>query len=535
MSSETDQKLLRSINRLLASKECATEFQLDSTNQKIDFSLPENLLKAIEICRNAKEFELSLECSERLSKLNPDSPLGFQRLIQDYLILDRIAEAFNIAIVAVEKFHDDPGMLLLTNNIYRSKNQPEHALVYSSHLLDKHPALPAGYYCSAQNLVDLGKVGKAKKIIKTLLNSIDSPLSRILARDFYRNIGLRKKAKALSRKIAKDSPSFETNMELAMDLLVLGKTKRFFDFAKRKNLINNEVHAQYFDDLISKEFAMNLSKPLNQSWRSLCVQYKVFNHFDDPTFNKYPSEINHDNNQLPWICIIHVGKCAGETVVRTLKQAFPQLRQRIIEYHLFDSNLLIKQLLELSKKNKNIEIVFCTRNPLERWVSSFNWDFYTYKLNRLYYCPAYILDLFDNYNSVKKLARGIYNGEKEAFILSKSKHFIFGHMAMGQSWYLPKSLIESFQEIQMHVIRTENIRQDLLSSVKQLTYKYGNLIEPVHDINIPVLKDSKHFRANHSFGLVGDLSSEESEAVIQHLSEDMEVNKIMTDRFVLNS
>ena len=102
-------------------------------------------------------------------------------------------------------------------------------------------------------------------------------------------------------------------------------------------------------------------------------------------------------------------------------------------------------------------------------------------------------------------------------------------MAMGQSWYLPKSLIESFQEIQMHVIRTENIRQDLLSSVKQLTYKYGNLIEPVHDINIPVLKDSKHFRANHSFGLVGDLSSEESEAVIQHLSEDMEVNKIMTE------
>ena len=132
MSSETDQKLLRSINRLLASKECATEFQLDSTNQKIDFSLPENLLKAIEICRSAKEFELSLECSERLSKLNPDSPLGFQRLIQDYLILDRIAEAFNIAIAAVEKFHDDPGMLLLTNNIYRSKNQPEHALVYSS-------------------------------------------------------------------------------------------------------------------------------------------------------------------------------------------------------------------------------------------------------------------------------------------------------------------------------------------------------------------------------------------------------------------
>ena len=51
---------------------------IDSTNQKIDFSLPENLLKAIEICRSAKEFELSLECLKRLSKLNPDSPLDFK-------------------------------------------------------------------------------------------------------------------------------------------------------------------------------------------------------------------------------------------------------------------------------------------------------------------------------------------------------------------------------------------------------------------------------------------------------------------------
>ena len=121
-----------------------------------------------------------------------------------------------------------------------------------------------------------------------------------LARDFYRDIGLRNKAKLISMKIAKDSPSFETNRELAMDLLVLGNTKRFFGFAKKKNLINNEVHAKYFDDLISKGFAMNLSKPLNQSWRSLSVQYKVFEHFNDPTFNKFPSEIDQDTNQLPW-------------------------------------------------------------------------------------------------------------------------------------------------------------------------------------------------------------------------------------------
>ena len=58
MSSDADQKLEESINRFLTFRECATEFQWDSNNQ-IDFSLPDNLLKAIEILRSVKEYELS--------------------------------------------------------------------------------------------------------------------------------------------------------------------------------------------------------------------------------------------------------------------------------------------------------------------------------------------------------------------------------------------------------------------------------------------------------------------------------------------
>ena len=534
MSNESDKQLSKVLKQLMASQQRGTKFKLDDSSGDIDFSSPDNLIEAIEIFRDANEFEFSLQCSEKLSKVKPESPVGFQRLIQDYMILDRETEALNVALLAFKRFPEDTGILLLTNDVYRSRSQPEEALKYSSRLLDKHPNLPAGYFCSAQNLVDLGRTSEAKRLIQNLITSIDTPLSKNLARDFYREIGSRNKAKKISKKMAEDSPSFETNIQFAKDLLALGNIERFFRFAKKKRIINDQTHMEYFDDILSEEFAMNLSKPLKPSWRSLSLQYKVFEHFNDSSFNKYPSEIELDNNQLPWLCVIHVGKCAGETVVRSLKSSLPELRHRIIEYHLFDSNILIKQLIELSQRKPNVELIFCTRDPVQRWLSSFNWDFHTYKISKHYYCPRYILDLFDIYKNSKMLARGICKGEKQALTLAKAKHLIFGHMAMGQSWYLPKHLVGSIQETQMHIIRTEKIRKDINHCLHKLSNKYENLIDPMHNINIPVLKNSKYFRGNHSFTLIDHLSSMEVSALLEHLSADVEVHQIMIDRFARN-
>ena len=530
MSHEIDQELIESNLRSLASSEFVNGLQ-KNINNKIDLYLPGNLLKIIEIFHDFGEYELSLKCSERLVNVAPESPSGFQRLIQDYLNLDRLTDASNVASLAVKQFPDDPGILMLTCNIFRATAQPQEALQYSSHLLSKHPDLPAGYYCSAQCLVDLGRISEAKKLIKTLIASIDTPLSNILARDFYREIGMRQRAKKISSQIAQSSPSIETNIQFAIDLLVLGRTQRFFRFIKKKNLINGETDIKFFHDLLSREFAMNLASPLDNSWRSLSVKYKVFEHFKDTTFNKYPFEMRQDNSQLPWICVIHVGKCAGESIVRSLKCMLPELKKRIVEYHVFDSNILINQLLSFAQYEPNIDIIFCTRDPLERWVSSFNWDFYTYKLRKHYYCPRYILNLFDKYDSSKKLARGIYNCEEEAFTLAKAKHLSFGHMAMGQSWYLPMTLMESIKPSQFHLIRTNSIKQDLSSCFKKLSNKYGILAGKSWNIDIPILKNSKSFYVNYSMSVASDLSSHESDAVFDFLSEDVKVHQILVDRF----
>ena len=527
-----DEKLIESINRLLTPEQCCAEFRLDASNRKIDLCFPEHLIKAIEIFRNAKDFYSSLECSKQLVNVQSNLPGSFHRLIQDYLAIDCVSESLDTALMAVDRFPDDPGILMLTNNSYRANGNPQAALKYSLSLLKKHPKLPAGYYCSAQNMANLGRLKEAKQLTQALVDSISSPLSMKLARDLYRDIGMRNRAKKISFQIAKVSPSHENHRQFAIDLLTLGEIKRFYRYSKKKKLIANEADQKYFDDLISTDLAMNLSKPLDHSWRSLSIQHKIYDHYKDPNFNKDPAEIDQNEQQAPWLCIIHVGKCAGETVIKALKFSLPELSHRIIEYHIFDSNLLINQLIELSQTMRNIEIIFCTRHPLERWISSFNWDYYSYKLNRHYYCPSDILNLFNFYPNSKLLARGLCNGEKEAIMLSKSKHFIFGHMAMGQSWYLPKRLIHIINQHQGYVVRTERIEYDLKFCIQRLVNKYPEILRAPRNINVRRLKNSQNFRADFNFTLSCDLTQIEREAVLYHVSEDSEVNELMISQFL---
>ena len=534
MNLEVEKKIIKSINLLLTPDEYCSEFGLDDINRRVNFSKSAHLIKAIEIFRKAKEFELSLECSKYLVQFHAESPISFQRLIQDYLACDFISDALNTAIRAIKKFEDDPGLLMLTSNAYRANGQIEHALKYSLHLRNKHPDLPAGYYCTAQNMATLGRLRDAKNTIQSLIDSIDSPLSRELTRDFYRDIGLRNRAKKISFQIANEFPLLDNHRQCAVDLLVLGQIERFYRYSRKKNLINNDIDKKYFSSIISTDFAMNLSKPISRSWRSLSSQHKIYNHYNDQCFNKYPDEIAKDDQVSPWLCIIHVGKCAGETVIKTLRRSLPSLRMRIIEYHVFDSNILIAQLLKLSQSMSNIEIIFCTRDPLERWISAFNWDYYTYKLNRHYYCPSSIVRLFDIYSSSKELAQGMHNGDKEAFMLANARHFIFGHMTMGQSWYLPKKLINTINQSQAYIIRTENIVKDLQLCLHRLVNKYPNLIAH-QNAYVPKFKNSLNFRADFKFALSCDLTQKERLAILQHISEDEIVNQMMTTEFLTNS
>ena len=102
---------------------------------------------------------------------------------------------------------------------------------------------------------------------------------------------------------------------------------------------------------------------------------------------------------------------------------------------------------------------------------------------------------------------------------------------MGQSWYLPMTLMESIKPSQFHLIRTNSIKQDLSSCFKKLTNKYGILAGKSWNIDIPILKNGKSFYVNYSMSVASDLSSHESDAVFDFLSEDVKVHQILVDRF----
>ena len=133
------------------------------------------------------------------------------------------------------------------------------------------------------------------------------------------------------------------------------------------------------------------------------------------------------------------------------------------------------------------------------------------------------------------LARGLYNRERDALKLSESKHFAFGHMAMGQSWYLPKNLIEKINKSQTYIIRLENIEIDLKHCIQRLKNRYSEYIDCPRNVSVQKLKNSQNFRSNFSFTKSKDFTQKERDAVLQHVSEDTVVNQIMTTQFLFDS
>ena len=99
---------------------------------------------------------------------------------------------------------------------------------------------------------------------------------------------------------------------------------------------------------------------------------------------------------------------------------------------------------------------------------------------------------------------------------------------------LPKKLINTINQSQAYIIRTENIVKDLQHCLHRLVNKYPNLIAH-QNAHVPKFKNSLNFRADFKFALSCDLTQKERLAILQHISEDEIVNQMMTTEFLTNS
>jgi hypothetical protein len=159
---------------------------------------------------------------------------------------------------------------------------------------------------------------------------------------------------------------------------------------------------------------------------------------------------------------------------------------KIIFYddHVFDANERLFEALNFfhCNKSENLSVVIATRDPLDRWASSYNWDLHNLFLRKRKSLP----NSFSAFSNVNLLAHGIKNNDVNALNFGR-----FGHMGMGVSWYLPIATHSLLDSRNTHVIRTENLDSDFHRFVIQLC-KHFNLREDIMSNGDFTLPRTKH-------------------------------------------
>ena len=230
----------------------------------------------------------------------------------------------------------------------------------------------------------------------------------------------------------------------------------------------------------------------------------------------------HNSNHI--IFFVHTGKCAGESILIALRKTFKEVAT-IIEYHCFDANRLIKELL-LNLSGDSIlggaeaTFVIATRDPLDRWVSSFNWELY----NRFLRKSKAPLMGYRKYPSVLDLAHGIINKERSALTFGRS-----GHMGMGISWYLPRKTLTHLSKHKVYSIRMENIYEDFNLFASDFVNDFSHVSFKL-PVQLPRTKGS--YQQLYPKGTFADLKTckkGDIDKLRHYLRKDYRVNRYIVD------
>jgi hypothetical protein len=222
------------------------------------------------------------------------------------------------------------------------------------------------------------------------------------------------------------------------------------------------------------------------------------------------------------IVFIHTGKCAGETVRKVLRTYVKPAD--FFEYHCFNANLLIRELLDNLGEIEGQSIAFfvATRDPTTRWISAFNWD-----LHNMFLAKGLELNWgYREFPDVKQLAQKISDGNPNALVFGRK-----GHMKMGISWYLPLDLLDRLPADSTFVIRQESLERDLVNALSIMARKDGVNRAP-GQICAPRTKGD--FKKLYNAGLfkdISDLSGEQINGLRNYLSGDYHVNDLLIERF----
>ena len=486
---------------------------------------PQLLTAGIDAARRSQQIRQSLHFAERLLHSCPDNPTGFIKASQDLLKIGQAEKALNTVEDGLTHHPDHPQLLTTAIHAARGLAKTEIALNFAKALIKAEPNNPTGYINASQELVELGQPEASLELMEQLQRQRAGDHKYLESiRRLHRFLGHRAKSLETSRVLFKTTE--ETPTELISDLIALHQTQEALAMAQHHNLLSETEALELLDILDSSQGQPTIKKNIRKSINAL----GIFPHFKNENFN--PSELTpSEHKEKATICVIHIGKCAGESVIESLKKLFAERQVRIIEYHVFDSNNILKNVITTTANNDSFHWIILTRNPISRWISAFNWDYHLYHLNQYFFCHDQAKKDLALYSNCLDLSRGISEKKDEAIRLSKFNHLAFGHMAMGQAWYLTENLISRLSPSKTSLIRTENIEDDFRKCIHKITSQFNLLETP----NVNIMHTKNRFQARYkpgTFKTISDFHEQEINSLRDHLSNDYFIEELLLKRFI---
>lgn len=490
-----------------------------------------------------------------LIRLTPDDPMGYVRACQDLIHLNRLDEAQDITESGLRRHLNHHELLRLALQISTHTGNLPAAIHHGNQLLNSDSIQGDDYVIAAKAIAVGGDRPRATEIVDAglkqhphdlkllrlgieiardtnatnrildltdqLLELKPDKVNLIYCRQLLRSAGCRQKALSVSEQILRNSDhDADDTFELVCDYIALGELGTAFDLISRHKLL---------DDAEAEMVRLTLNDPepsaLRSDIRKLLATSGIYPQLQRTTLNPDPLDLLASTSQKPTIAVIHIGKCAGESVLDALRMNFSHDELNLCEFHIFDANQRLEQLFKRIKENDQIHFLITTRAPLARWVSAFNWDTHTFHRSQQFFCHPNAVHFHQRYPSAKSLAAGLARSEQEAINFASFHHLAYGHIAMGADWYLPASRRSHLNRETASVIRTERIQQDYESCIRSILHQFTKLSDR-QAIAVPKTKQSYQTRyPEHSFSQLTDLTETEQNAIARTIKKDIEAHQ----------
>lgn len=222
------------------------------------------------------------------------------------------------------------------------------------------------------------------------------------------------------------------------------------------------------------------------------------------------------------IIFIHVGKCAGSTIMRQLRSRLP-VYVDIHEMHCYNSNEIIRDLVNANLKDAIFLVTL--RDPISRFISAYNWDRHNlYLQNHLK--DVNTIRNFKEFFPLDYFMDAIVSDDEK--LRERAVKFSkFGHMGMGQSWYTPMKVAKSLPCDRTYICEPKNIKRDLNILLSDLN------VEPIGaDVELPKVRGDYDIYYKNPDELFSREMSKYSEGILRrYLKDDFDVFSFLKDSF----